>query len=114
MSENLYELMIRSGGTINFSPANEVEEILQNVLTICTTAKYSVPMDREFGIDGKLIDEPINSVRAKYTQEIVKAVRKFEPRAQISKVAFADNKDRELLYPQVWIRVVEAGSDTEI
>ena len=43
---------------INFAPENVVEEVVQNVRTICTTPKYSVPMDRLFGIDGAILDSP--------------------------------------------------------
>ena len=39
---------------IDFAPKNVVEEVVQNVRTIITTIKYSIPMDREFGIDGSV------------------------------------------------------------
>ena len=65
-----YELVLK-GNAINFAPSNEVEEILQNVRTICTTAKFSVPMDRALGIDGSLIDEPVNTVRGRYIHSLL-------------------------------------------
>ena len=36
---------------INLQPENEIEEIIQNVSTILTTRKGSVPLDRGFGIN---------------------------------------------------------------
>ena len=102
--KNVYNLVIKPG-VINFAPKNEAEEILQNVITICTTAKYSVPMDREFGIDGKLLDEPINTIQAKYTQEVVTAVKKFEPRAQVTRVEFTGDNDGKV-FPRLLIRLV--------
>ncbi len=66
MSE-LHEILI-AGTEIDFAPSTELQEILQNVRTICTTAKYSVPLDREFGINGVFVDEPVNRAKAAYTQ----------------------------------------------
>ena len=105
MKSNVYELYI-DGKEIDFSPPTEVQEILQNVLTICTTAKYSVPLDREFGIDGKFIDDPVSEVRASYTQEIVRAVRKFEVRARISRVDFTADLNGQV-HPRVYVKIVD-------
>ena len=41
-------------GKINFAPSNIYEEVAQNVKTICTTPKYSVPLDRKFGVDAAM------------------------------------------------------------
>ena len=103
MKSNVYELVI-GGRRIDFAPSTEVQEILQNVLTVCTTAKYSVPMDRELGIDGVFVDDPVSEVKASYTQEVVKAVRKFEPRARISRVEFSGDTDGKV-YPRVYVKI---------
>ena len=36
---------------VNFLPATELEEIMQNVKTILTTAKGEARLDRDFGLD---------------------------------------------------------------
>ena len=79
-------LNIYDNSTINFAPETEEEEILQNVRTICTTPKYSVPMDREFGVDMEALDLPTPAAMAKMQREIIQAVRKYEPRARIEEV----------------------------
>ena len=104
MNSKVYELVINPS-QIDFAPQTEVQEILQNVITICTTAKYSVPMDREFGIDGVFVDDPVSEVRAVYTQEVVMAVRKFEPRARISRVDFAGDLNGKVC-PKVYVKIV--------
>lgn len=73
---------------IDFFPATVAEEVLQNVRTIITTIKYSIPLDREFGIDGAVVDLPINVAQAKLTNEIFRAVRRYEPRAVIESISF--------------------------
>lgn len=75
-------------GPVNFAPATELEEIIQNVRTILTTLKKSVPMDREFGISGEVVDLPIAVAQAKLTAEIVAAVNKYEPRASVVSVSY--------------------------
>lgn len=89
---------------IEFVPKSTVQEILQNVIAICSTVKGSVPLDREFGIDDTLIDLPANTVRAKLAAQYIDAVRKFEPRAEVVKVAFQSKSNQEV-YPVITIRL---------
>ena len=78
---------------INFAPSTIYEEIAQNVKTICTTPKYSVPLDRDFGIDMSFVDKPIIKAEAILQSEIIQAVRKYEPRCKIVKVRYYGNFD---------------------
>ena len=99
-----YELLLRPD-KINFAPADIVEEVLQNVLTICTTIKFSVPLDREVGVAADFVDEPVNRVRARFASEVINAVRKFEPRARVTRINFDGNYDGAV-YPRVFVRIV--------
>lgn len=89
---------------IEFIPKSTVQEILQNVITICSTVKGSVPLDRAFGIDDTLVDLPVNTVRAKLAAQYIDAVRKFEPRADVVNVAFRSTTNQEV-YPVITIRI---------
>ena len=46
---------LTSTGAINFAPASTAEEVIQNVRTILTTTVYSVPLDRNFGINPDML-----------------------------------------------------------
>ena len=81
---------------IDFAPANEVQEIIQNVRTICTTPKYSVPMDRAFGVDIKMLDRPTPKAMAALQAELTQAIRKYEPRCKVKRIFFEGNKDGRL------------------
>ena len=81
---------------INFAPSTTLEEIAQNVRTICTTPKYSVPMDRLFGIDTEIIDRPTPKAMAQIQAEIIQAVRKYEPRCKVKKVTFEGDDEGKL------------------
>lgn len=92
-------------GAVDFAPASRTAEILQNVRTILTTLKKSVPMDREFGISGEVIDLPIASAQARLTSEIVAAVNKYEPRAQVIGVFYRGDGGEGVLNTTVKVRL---------
>lgn len=96
-------------GTIEFSPDTELKEILQNVRCILTTARYSVPLDRGFGIDGQIVDAPMDYAQARLTAEIIDAVKKYEPRARVTRVIFdGDGADGKLV-PMVRVEIGSEG-----
>lgn len=98
-----YELVIMPQ-KIDFEPPTEIDEVIQNIITICTTAKYSVPMDRAFGVDAGFVDEAVSSVKAKVSGEIVRAVKKYEPRARVTQVDFQGTQDGKV-YPRLKFRI---------
>ncbi len=90
---------------IDFNPSDEYHEIIQNVKTICSTPKYSVPLDREFGVNASLVDRPINYIQAKLTAEIIEAINNYEPRAKVKSVNFTGDGLTGLLIPVVKIEL---------
>ena len=102
---NEYEVLI-APSVINFAPQSELEEILQNVRTICSTPKFSVPMDRELGVNAVFVDQPMSEVGARYKSEVIQAVRKFEPRARISRIEFFRDEEAHTFFPKLYIKVI--------
>lgn len=45
-------------------------------------------MDREFGLDGTVIDLPINLAKARLTNDIFQAIKRYEPRVSIERIDF--------------------------
>ena len=99
-----YEINGGETPPINFAPATIAEEVMQNVRMIISTVKYSVPMDREFGIDGAVVDRPINTAKAHLTNEIFRAVRRYEPRAAIVSIDM-DGDAHGRLTPRITVRI---------
>ena len=81
---------------IDFAPSNVIEEVVQNVRTICTTPKYSVPMDRLFGVNAVMVDRPTPKAMAEIQAELIQAIRKYEPRCKVKKVMFDGDLDGKL------------------
>jgi phage baseplate assembly protein W len=65
---------------------NGIPEIMQNIRTILTTRRGTVPLDRGFGISFEFLDSPINATRAKAEQEIFLQLKKYEPRAVLKQI----------------------------
>lgn len=102
-----FELIINpKNNTWNFSPSDTYQEILQNVKAIITTLRGNVPMDRAFGINPAVVDEPINIARARLSSEIVKAVKEFEPRADIRNINFSGDFENAQIVLK--IRIVQS------
>lgn len=93
---------------IKILPENEFEEIAQNVRTILSTVKNSVPLDRGFGIDKQILDLPISVAQAKITAAVVVAVNKFEPRVRVKRVFYNDSNSMEgKLTPSVEVALIK-------
>lgn len=102
----VYEINGGETPPINFAPATLAEEVMQNVRMIISTIKYSVPMDREFGIEGAILDRPVNVAKAHLTNEIFRAVRRYEPRAVIESIDF-DGDESGRLTPSIKVQISE-------
>ena len=98
------------GGAVDFAPANETAEILQNVRTILTTLIGSVPMYRVFGLDWELIDIPYPVARALVQSAVIEAIESYEPRARVESVTFDEtvpNVMDGILRPRVIVSIGE-------
>lgn len=73
---------------IDFSPSTEVIEILQNVRTILSTRKGSVPLNRDFGLSWSYVDMPTPVAQMQMRSEIMDAIEAYEPRAKVVSVEF--------------------------
>lgn len=86
--------------------AEGVAEVVQNVRTILTTRKGTVPLDRAFGLSFEFLDDPEPAAIAAIQGEIFQQIRKYEPRAQIKEIRFNNDPLSGRLCPTVKIEVV--------
>ena len=82
-----------------------VPEVMQNVRTILTTRRGTVPLDRDFGISFEFLDSPINTTRAKVEQEIFLQLKKYEPRAILKQILWDTNLLSGQILPTVKIDI---------
>ena len=102
-------LEIKPLSDIKLQPQNTLEEIIQNINTILSTPKGTVPLDRDFGIDWSFVDSPMPEAKMTLRQEIVSALKKFEPRVVVLAISFkkSDAADGSLI-PIINFEVINA------
>lgn len=76
--------------TVNWNPSF-IEEIHQNVRTILSVYKGEVMLDRTFGIDPNIIDQPMNVALQRIKSDIVREVEHQEPRVKVQYVQAVNN-----------------------
>lgn len=103
------EISLIAGQTneIDFAPSTEYAEILQNIRTILATPVFSVPLDRDFGIDLTFLDKPMPVARAKAATELIQKIRQYEPRVEVTSVTWEAEEDG-ILKPKVQVKIVES------
>ncbi len=99
-----FDVLATPQSGIDFAPATEAAEILQNVRTIITTTQYSVPLDRDFGINADMLDLPMNVAQARLQSEIITAIKKYETRVEITTISFSGTADG-VLVPKVQVKI---------
>lgn len=89
---------------VDFAPADVLTEIFQNVNTILNTAKFSVPLFREFGNSALIVDKPMTTIRPTMIAEIVEVVEKYEPRVLVEEIKMNGEIDG-ILHPTITISI---------
>jgi phage baseplate assembly protein W len=82
-----------------------IPEVMQNVRTILTTRRGTVPLDRDFGISFEFLDSPINITRAKAEQEIFLQLKKYEPRAILKQIIWETDVISGHISPSVKVEI---------
>lgn len=100
----IYDVLAQPMQGIDFAPASETAEILQNLRTIITTTKYSVPLDRDFGFNAEMLDKPMNAAQAQLQSEIIMAIKKYEPRVTVTGISFTGTDNGQLI-PKVQVMI---------
>ena len=77
---------------IDWSPATEQDEILQNVRFILGTFAGTVPLARDMGTRGDAVDAPATKARALLMTAVVRAIQRNEPRARVVEI-YVDDVD---------------------
>jgi phage baseplate assembly protein W len=90
---------------ITLAPATLIEEILQNVSMIVSTAKTTVPLFRDFGLSATFLDRPTPAAEAVLIAEILDAVEMYEPRAEIISVSFSGDASAGKLVPRLEVGI---------
>lgn len=100
--------IIMMDGSVNFAPRNTLEEIIQNIRTIISTSKGSVPLYRDFGVNDSFLDKPVSVARNMIVKEVKEAIEKYEPRAKFQGINWNGQPQDGVLYPTVKVVIDDA------
>jgi hypothetical protein len=90
----IYELVLGQPNIITIG-ATGIDEILQNVRTILSTIRGTVPLDRDFGFDYTIIDAPLTEVYAKLSVDFENLINTYEPRAKFRDLSFVESEKND-------------------
>lgn len=93
--------------TVNLAPENQYEEIIQNIATLLSTAKYSVPLDRGFGLSQEFLDKPVSIAKTIMISDMMDAIETYEPRVTVEAITFTQDEES----PEQLVPVVEVSFD---
>lgn len=94
---------------INFAPQSTVEEVLQNVATIISTPRFTVPLARGLGLKQEFLDRPIQIAQTLIVADVLDAVEEYEPRAEVLSVTYEIGDSPGKLIPVAKVEVKEDG-----
>lgn len=91
-------------GKVDDSTAREV---YRNLQVLYGTVAGEQALDREFGIDGSIIDYPQENAQVLLVAEYVRKTERYEPRAKVARVEWTGGKAQDgTMPPKVVIEIV--------
>ncbi|HEY3376573.1 MAG TPA: hypothetical protein VGL77_03680 [Armatimonadota bacterium] len=94
---------------IQWIPASHTAEIAQNVRTITTIPRGSVPLDRTLGIDTNVLDQAGTRGQALYAAALIDALPLQEPRVSVDRVTFGASESNGTVHPQIAYTILEGA-----
>ena len=76
---------------IDWAPASERDEVIQNVKFILGTVYGTVPLARGIGVDSGAVDAPASKARALLMTSTLRAIQRYEARARVVEMYVDDN-----------------------
>ncbi len=102
---------------INLHPETVEEEVLQNLWMLYSSLECGVPLDRGLGLAAGYTDRPPGVAEALLQAEIYDKTEKYEPRAEVVNISFADTSGKDytggILKPVVEVEINGSDGDTD-
>ncbi len=78
---------------LQINPQTELEEIIQNVRTILSTPRGTVPLMRDFGVSWDVIDTLTPELEMKLKEEIFTQVERWEKRVKVRAISIEPSQE---------------------
>lgn len=90
-----------------------ISEIIEGINFLCSTPTGKYPMNRDFGIDQDLLDEPVTSVRSLLAIEYKEKIERYEPRVEVMDVYFEFDEETGALTPHIELDLITQSTEEE-
>lgn len=90
-----------------------ISEIIEGINFLCSTPTGKFPMNRDFGIDQDLLDEPVTSVRSLLAIEYKEKIERYEPRVEVMDVYFEFDEETGALTPHIELDLITQSTEEE-
>lgn len=88
--------------------ATGLQGLYQEINTLLSTRKGSVPLDRDFGVSWDFVDSPINEAKPAIIAELVMQLQKYIPRIKVTGIEFESMPNLNgRLYPKIIFTIRE-------
>ncbi len=88
--------------------AKGLQGLYQEINTLLSTRKGTVPLDRDFGVSWDFIDSPINEARPLIVAELVTQIEKYIPRIKVTGIDFENQFNLNgKLFPKITFEIRE-------
>lgn len=91
----------------NPMPATVYEEVIQNLTFLLNTPKYSIPLDRGFGLGLDYTDKPQALAIQGMTAELYEVIQDYEPRATVKNITFEEVTETGTMKPRIEVSINE-------
>ncbi len=79
---------------LRLNETRPVAAVLQNIAMLLATKKGEVPFFREFGLEQKFLDKPLNIAKPLLYLEVKEALERFVPQAELIGVEIKSDESR--------------------
>lgn len=100
-----HTITVGGAANITLAPASLVEEVIQNITMILSTPQNTAPLDRDFGLPVRFLDKPIPVAEALLVAEVLDAIEKYEPRAEVLDVSFVRDERTGKIIPSLEVEI---------
>lgn len=92
---------------LSVKPESTVEEVIQNVRVLLSTAKFDVPLARDLGLDTNYLHKPQPAAETLLYQAVADALEEYEPRAALIDIGFEESAESGIIIPIVEVEINE-------
>lgn len=91
----------------------DLADIIEGISFLMSTYTGKYPMNRDFGIDQDLLDEPLTTIRTLLSIEIKEKIERYDSRVEVTDINFDYNSDTGALTPIITLALVEVEEEEE-